>query len=76
MASWNRNSHQSTIPSPTDVKRESMLGSMGRTCWQSGSFSSAVLIQFTNAYRSSSAGRERTPASVKSRAPFSPKESG
>ncbi len=56
MLAWseNRNSHQSTIPSPTDVKRESVLGSMGRTCWQSGSFSSAVLIQFTKAYRSSS----------------------
>lgn len=52
--SENRNSHQSTIPSPTDVKRESVLGSMGRTCWQSGSFSRAVLIQFTKAYRSSS----------------------
>lgn len=51
----NRSSHQRTIPSPTDVKRESLLGSMGRTCRQSGSFSRAVLIQFTKAYRSSSA---------------------
>lgn len=52
--SGNRISHQSTIPSPTVVKRESVLGSMGRTCWQSGSFSRAVLIQFTKANRSSS----------------------
>lgn len=47
-------SYQSTIPSPTDVKRESVLGSMGRTCLQSGSFSRALLIQFTKANRSSS----------------------
>ena len=49
-----RFSHQRTIPSPTDANRESVLGSMGRTCWQSGSFSRAVLIQFTKANRSSS----------------------
>lgn len=48
-------SHQRTMPSPIALKRESELGSMGRACLQSGSFSSAVLIQLTNAYRSSSA---------------------
>lgn len=46
--------HQRTIPSPTALNRESVFGSMGRTCWQSGSFSRAELIQFTKANLSSS----------------------
>ena len=48
-------SHQRTMPSPMALKREAELASMGRACLQSGAFSSAVLSQLTNAYRSSSA---------------------
>lgn len=46
--------HQSTIPSPTALKRSSVFGFIGITCLQSGSFSKALFIQFTKAYFSSS----------------------
>lgn len=44
------------MPSPMPVNRSSLEGSMGRTCLQSPSFSRALLIQFTKATFSSSAG--------------------
>lgn len=53
-------SHQRMIPSRTDLKRASESGSMGRTCLQSGSSFSAVLIQFVKAIFSSSADRKQT----------------
>lgn len=56
--------HQRTIPSPTAVNREFVFGSMGRTCWQSGSFSRAVLIQFTKANLSSSEACTHTHAII------------
>lgn len=60
---WSRvlmRSHQRTIPSRTDLKRASESGSMGRTCLQSGSSFSAVLIQLVKAIFSSSADRRQT----------------
>ena len=44
------------MPSPMPVNRSLLEGSMGRTCLQSPSFSRALLIQFTKATFSSSAG--------------------
>lgn len=41
------------------VNRSLVLGSMGRTCLQSGSFSRALLIQFTKATFSSSAEQKK-----------------
>ena len=49
--------YQSTMPSPTALKRSLVLGSIGMTCRQSGSFSRALFIQLTKAYFSSSASK-------------------
>lgn len=50
--------YQRTMPSPTALKRSLVLGFMGMTCRQSGSFSRALFIQLTKAYFSSSADKE------------------
>lgn len=50
--------YQSTMPSPTALKRSSVFGFMGMTCRQSGSFSRALFIQLTKAYFSSSTNKD------------------
>lgn len=51
--------YHKTIPSPTAVNRSLVVGSMGRTCLQSESFSNALFTQFTKATFSSSVSGER-----------------